>query len=295
MSTDRDVARIVRSWLEVGPDAHPDRVLDNVLDQLPMTPQRRSWWPARRFREMNSALKLAAAAAAVVVVAVVGINLVPTQGGIGGPGSPPSAPPSPTRSASASPTPSGVALPDGPLTPGTYTMVPCTAPPCPISDESIHLTVDVPDGWSGVAPAAVWIGENAAPGGAAVSAGFGGDLPRDPCQTKDLIDTGSTVDGFANAISTHPVLDATDPVDVSLGGYSGKYIDLRLPADLSSCEEFRPWEPGIYAQGPNHQWHLWILDVEGTRVVVRSMDYPGTSAQRRAELQAMVDSIQIQP
>ena len=54
MSTDRDVTRIVRSWLEDGATALPDRVLDNVLDQLPATSQRRAWWPARRLREMNS-------------------------------------------------------------------------------------------------------------------------------------------------------------------------------------------------------------------------------------------------
>jgi hypothetical protein len=302
MSTDRDVTRIVRSWLEEGVTALPDRVLDNVLDQLPATSQRRAPWPARRLNEMNNALKLALSAAAVVVVAVVGINLLPRQGGIG-PGAPPSAPPSPTRSASATPTASGVALPDGPLTPGTYVMVPCSAPPCPTSDESIHLTIDVPSGWFGVVPGAVLIDGNEAPGGAALGVGGGADLYRDPCLTTERIangvspdiDVGTTVDGFANAVATHPVLDATDPVDVSLGGYSGKYIDLRLPADLSSCVEFRPWEPGIYAQGPNHQWHLWILDVAGTRVVVQSMDYPGTSAQRRAELQAIVESIQIEP
>ena len=54
MSTDRDVTRIVRSWLEDGATALPDRVLDTVLDQLPATPQRRAWWPARRLREMNT-------------------------------------------------------------------------------------------------------------------------------------------------------------------------------------------------------------------------------------------------
>ena len=42
MSTDRDVNRIVRSWLEEGVSALPDRVLDTVLDQLPATPQRRA-------------------------------------------------------------------------------------------------------------------------------------------------------------------------------------------------------------------------------------------------------------
>ncbi len=99
MSTDRDVTRIVRSWLEDGAIALPDRVLDNVLDQLPATSQRRARWPAWRLREMNSALKLAIAAAAVVVVAIVGINLLPRSGGVGVPA------PSPTSGPTQSPSP----------------------------------------------------------------------------------------------------------------------------------------------------------------------------------------------
>jgi hypothetical protein len=300
MSADRDVTRIVRSWLEEGVTALPDGVLDTVLDQLPATPQRRATRPARRLLDMNKSIRLVlAGAAAVLVVGVIGITLWPKAGGPGSAQSPePTRSSPPTPSSSPTPTLSGVALPDGPLTPGTYVMVACTAPPCPVatSDDSTRLTIEVPDGWSGFAPNAVGLAdkENDPPGGAAVGVGFGGNLPRNPCLTTDLIATGTTVDSFATAIATHPVLDATDPVDVSLAGYSGKYIDLRLPADLSSCPEFRPWEPGIYAQGPNHQWHLWILDVAGTRVVVQSMDYPGTSAQHRAELQAIVNSIVFQ-
>ena len=68
MSTDCDTTRIVRSWLEVGATALPDRVLDQVLDQLPTTSQRRAWWPARRFQEMSSAWKFAIAAAAIANV-----------------------------------------------------------------------------------------------------------------------------------------------------------------------------------------------------------------------------------
>ncbi len=99
MSTDRDVTRIVRSWLEEGATSLPDRVLDGVLDQLPATPQRRAWWPAWRLSEMNNFAKLAIAAAAVVVIAIVGINLLPRSGGVAGPG------PTPTPAPSASPAP----------------------------------------------------------------------------------------------------------------------------------------------------------------------------------------------
>ena len=83
---------------------------------------------------------------------------------------------------------------------------------------------------------------------------------------------------------------------VTLGGYSGKYMDLQIPADITACTDgYYPWEPGIYAQGPSERWHLWVLDVNGIRVVILTIDYAGTSAADRTALEAMVNSIQITP
>jgi hypothetical protein len=85
MSSDRDTTRIVRSWLDEGVTALPDRVLDLVLDQLPSTPQRRTMWLARRFPVMNSNIvRFGVAAAAVVLAVIVGINLLPGSN-FGGP------------------------------------------------------------------------------------------------------------------------------------------------------------------------------------------------------------------
>ncbi len=312
MSTERDVNRIVRSWLEEGVAALPDRVLDTVLDQLPATPQRRAPWPVRRFGEMNNFAKFAIAAAAVVVVAFVGLRLVPSQGSVGSVPSPsaspaPSAstePPSPIASPSASNVPTEF---PGELPAGSYTVAPftsgqgmCYVPPQPgctetDADNTIRVTVTVPDGWSGI-DTAVWLGENQPPSGAALGFGRGAWLLSDPCKPMNAdIPVGPTVADFVDAVAQHPVLDTTPPVDVTLAGYSGKYFDLQFPADLSTCPQYRPWEPGIYAQGPSHRWHLWVLDVDGVRVIVQSMDYAGTSEQRRTELQEMVDSIQIEP
>ena len=74
-------------------------------------------------------------------------------------------------------------------------------------------------------------------------------------------------------------LEVTTPVDVTLAGYSGKYVELQVPADIAACDQYRPWEPWYYAQTPGERWHLWILDVDGVRVVVQSMDHAETLGQ----------------
>jgi hypothetical protein len=161
--------------------------------------------------------------------------------------------------------------------------------------------VTVPDGWEGII-GTIWLAEkgNGAPDGAGLLVGRGAWLLTDPCTKAEHaippdVEVGPSVDDFADAIADHPLLDATDPVDVTLAGYSGKFIELTVPADISMCEVYRPFDPGIYAQGPGHLWHLWILDVDGLRLVVQSTDYAGTSAKHRSELQAIVDSIKIEP
>ncbi len=64
MTTDRDTTRMVRSWLRTDEHESADRVLEAVLASLDTTPQRRLWWPSRRFTKMNTLTRLAVAAAA---------------------------------------------------------------------------------------------------------------------------------------------------------------------------------------------------------------------------------------
>jgi hypothetical protein len=85
MSQERDVTRLVRSWIREDQHESADRILGVVLDRLDTTPQRRSWWPARRSNRVNTYVKLIGAAAAVLLVAVVGYQFLPAQsGGVGG-------------------------------------------------------------------------------------------------------------------------------------------------------------------------------------------------------------------
>jgi energy-converting hydrogenase Eha subunit A len=127
-----DATRIVRLWLEEGATALPDRVLDAVLDQLPVTPQRRPFRLAWRTPIMNNTVRLVAAAAAVVVVALIGYQLLvaPNVGG-------PDASPSPSLPAATAP-PSGSA-------PGEFTAcVPSNAASQEGTDETV--VVQHPEG-----------------------------------------------------------------------------------------------------------------------------------------------------
>ena len=103
MSTDRDVTRIVRSWLEEGATALPDRVLDAVLDQSPRPHSAGPVAGVEVLQDATSSCGRCAAGAVVVAVAVVGLGLLSQGGGIGTPAptptptSPPTPSPSPSR------------------------------------------------------------------------------------------------------------------------------------------------------------------------------------------------------
>ena len=174
----------------------------------------------------------------------------------------------------------------------------CTESP---ADDSIRITFTVPEGWALAGDVAVTkpSASTRPPGGMSLHFLRGGSLFADPCRTDDGppdIEVGPTADDFADALAAHPLLDVTTRVPVTLGGYSGKYLDLQIPSDISACpESYYPWAPAFYAQGPNHRWHIWSLDVEGVRVVVQSGDFVGTSAQDLAEMHAIIDSIRIEP
>ena len=321
MTTDNDFDRIAMAWLADGPDRLADRVMDTVVDEIHVTPQRHAMRLPWRFPSMTTPARVAAAAV-IGVLAIGGavFALGPGRSGVGGPG--------PTPSPTQSPTP--IVLTSGPLAAGRYVTTPfdpsapntfCPDGPgkCPIgvcvdsqqvgctenpADDTIRISFTVPDGWHGAPRNSVSAPTTGAPDGAWLVFTRGASLYSDPCHSTPPPDiaVGPTVDDFANALVAHPTLDVTTPVDVTLAGFTGKYMDLTVPdpmcpsrTDPVTDQEYWVWEPGFFGQGPGHRWHLWILDVNGIRVVIQAMDFAATSAQHQAELQAIVQSIQIQP
>ena len=117
-----------------------------------------------------------------------------------------------------------------------------------------------------------------------------------------MIHPGPTVDELAALLAARPLRNATAPVAVSLGGYQGKYLEWSVPADIhfSDCDGgmFKSWndiEGDRYQQGPGQVDRLWILDVEGHRLVIDATYMPGSTAQDRAELAQVVNSIAFKP
>ena len=284
--TENDFDRTARTWLQDGPSQLSDRVLQAALDEIHVTRQRRAWWPARRFPSMGIAMRLAAVAAVLVVV-VAGINYFsPKDGGVG----PPQVSPTPL------PTPTATIV-EGEmvrLQPGTYV----TADPF-----LVRVILTVPAGWSGHLGGS-HMAQFVGPGEMFVAA-FD-DVYADPCHYEQgLLDPspGPTVDDLATAFTAMPGLDVTSPTDVILGGYAGKQLTITAPAEFGDCtlspEGYALWElpegGALYTMGPGQGDRVWILDVEGQRIVIVASAIAGRTPQGQAAILEMVDSIRLAP
>jgi hypothetical protein len=284
MSTEREVTRIVRSWLEEGVTRLPDRVLDAVLDQVPATRQRRPPWTAWRDNRMNTYAKLVAAAAAVLIVGVVGYQMLPGRPGVGG---------QPTASSSPSPSPTSIVLPspsvEGALSPGRHSLDSFAVP---------GITYSVPAGWKlcgddpdetslcydDVLGVTFVVVQNVVSGDCAAT-----DLQSPP--------VGPSVDDLAAALSSLPRITVTPAVDVSIDGVRGKELTVR-PAVPPTCAVYT-WASSRHTNGmsPDEANLVRILDVHGTRVVIAG-NYPRVGANSAAGLalvRQVMDSVHFTP
>jgi hypothetical protein len=302
-TTDRDVSRAIRSWLNV--DRHEDasRIAGAVLDHVEATPRRRATrWPAWRTPNMNRFAMVGLGAAAVVAAILIGAQLLggPSDGsGLGGPTSP-TPEPSPTPGASAAePSASQDAfLPDGPIL--VYDPVPEGAP-------SVTMTIRA-TGWTYNAdfsalakgdeldnlPEAAFLPES-------VPAGSGYYVYGDPCRWESTSPEApaTTVDEVVAALAAQASRDPSEPVDVTVGSYAGKHITLHVPDDMNaaSCEggEWAMYgvEPDSFArynQGPGQVDDLWVIDVDGAIVIIDAMSRPDTPDALIAEMRTMAES-----
>jgi hypothetical protein len=301
MSTENDVARSLRSWLRESRHEDANRVLDAVFDQVSATPQRRAGWLARRFPIMNNTMRIAIAAAVVMVIAVVGFQFL-SNSNTGGPGATETLQPTATPAVTPEPSAAG-ALPLGP-----HTL--CEIGSC---DVGMTITIGAAD-WFGEGGGRLLIkNDNSDPPDGAAMIVFTGPLYvyGDACQwsTTQAETPATTVDELVAALAAQMPRDASEPMDITVDGYSGKEITLHVPDDaaysageFTDCDEgfFGSWtvsqglEPYRYHQGPGQIDELLILDVDGVLTVIDTSHYAGTPAEHVEELRAIVESLQFE-
>jgi hypothetical protein len=194
-----------------------------------------------------------------------------------------------------------------PLEPGTYSIDPDLDPSTPL-----RVTYEVPDGWS------QWIGavKFAEDGHVAVSITTVSNLVRHGCRDHAWADppVGPTVRDLAAGLADlAPFRVTTRPEDVSVYGYRGTHLQLTVPNLPTSGEDFircvdgklMSWvgaidtEPGDafygYNAEPGRTEEFWILDVDGTRLMIEATWSPASPAEDVAEMRAVLDTIRIEP
>ena len=130
----------------------------------------------------------------------------------------------------------------------------------------------------------------------------GFDVYGDPCQWESSTpDTPvTTVDDFAAALAAQASRDASEPEDVTVGGYEGKSVTLHVPddADFSACDRGKFASYGAAGRGEPDRWHqgpgqidrFWILDVDGTILTIQAMWRPDTPEELVGEMVGIVES-----
>jgi len=119
------------------------------------------------------------------------------------------------------------------------------------------------------------------------------DVVRDFCEGVTTFDPGPGVRDLARALGSRPGVPAVRPKRVTVDGRSALYLEIKFPVDetqLAGCHssEYTLWgtDAGNFYGGDvaGTVSRLWILDVDGTRVVMVADTTPGEDAATTAEV-----------
>jgi hypothetical protein len=187
-----------------------------------------------------------------------------------------------------------------------------------------HVLSDRADGGVPITvtmPVSGWYGE---PGGWALERGAEGFSPPDgaaiiafvvdeefyvygdPCHWRNTRPDApaTTVDELVAALAGQPSRNPSAPEDITVGGYPGKKISLRVPDDaafrdgaFTDCDDqnFSSFgvageDPARWHQGPGQIDEMWILDVNGKIALLDASYYAKTPQDAVDELHAILSS-----
>ena len=106
------------------------------------------------------------------------------------------------------------------------------------------------------------------------------EVAAQPCGGTAWVDPGPSVDDLADALAALPVWESTQPAPRTIGGYEGVFMELNVPADIpAKCQgELHSWRDhpgGTQGIGPGKTQRLWIVDVDGHRLMFVAGYFPG--------------------
>jgi len=180
-----------------------------------------------------------------------------------------------------------------PVSPGIYDLGP---------DFPVSVSFAVPAGWLSCVNNAGLL--CSADGVREVNIFIVTNVVAEPCDPTKHLDpaVGPTVDDLVTAISSLPWSAVTSPTDITVDGFRGKEFEVTTPTWPSCWGSDHPgwWETvhsgSAIGEAPGERIQLRILDVDGTRVVIAGSYLPGTtSPQNLAEINAIIDSVRIEP
>ncbi len=189
----------------------------------------------------------------------------------------------------------------GPLDPGLYSI------PAWGMDEatSPRVIFDVPEGYHANGG---WVIDS---GDGVTDDQYGGitvwhvlQVLTDPCHRRSAVDAGPTVQDLARAL-IRQAGPSTRPEGIVLDGHPGVTLDVTIPPDidLSRCtgDEYSLWRTerrgdGRLAQDtPGLVNRLWIVDVDGTRLVLVADLFPDQPAALHQEQATIAESVHFEP
>jgi hypothetical protein len=290
MTTNQEMERIVRSWLEPGLTTLTDDVLDAVLLELPATPQRRPLWSPRRIRDVGSFAKFSLAAAALVVVAIVGLNLT-SRSGLPVVGGDPASP-SPSVGAVIPPSDCVDLYDDG----GTYRA----------TVGNLGVTATVPAGWHGLRDQFYLSNAPCIFGGSTnLEVALVNDVYADACDWRGTDVKATTPAAVTDALAAQGGHDTIGPTDVTIGGYPASRFEFIFPADFdddTACDDGTMWlfpgepDPGIFNIDPGTAMSVHVVDVDGSAVVVAArISAEDATPAAISETEDIVDSLRFEP
>jgi hypothetical protein len=158
----------------------------------------------------------------------------------------------------------------------------------------LRVSMNVPDGWT--------------VNGGSLTRDFGGsrttglhfvmvDNPaKDFCDSQGIDPPlGLGVDDLVAFLVGLPTIDIAENADVTLDGYRGKYLEYTKSRKGLACSGrgLDAW-PTNSQGGRDEQHQVWILDVEGVRLVIDAFSNRAAFETDLAELRLIVDSMQIE-